>query len=120
VLFRSMPVAIVLMYLDPAGGFRGTMWWIIGAPIVVYQLGQMLDDYFLTPKIQGKSTDLDTPTVLFASIAGGILGGFYGLLIAIPVAACLKILIREILWPKVNDWLEGRAKDPLPISQSDE
>jgi len=116
----AMPVAIVLMYLDPAGGFRGTMWWIIGAPIVVYQLGQMLDDYFLTPKIQGKSTDLDTPTVLFASIAGGILGGFYGLLIAIPVAACLKILIREILWPKVNDWLEGRAKDPLPISQSDE
>jgi len=116
----SMPVAILLIYLDPPGGFRGDAhWWMIGGPIVVYQLGQMLDDYLLTPMIQGKGTNLDTPTVLFASIAGGILGGFYGLLIAIPVAACLKILIIEVLWPKINDWIEGRAKDPLPLSQSD-
>ncbi|MEQ9617368.1 MAG: AI-2E family transporter [Phycisphaerales bacterium] len=116
----SIPVAIALIYLDPPGGFRGEHWlWMIGGPIVVYQLGQLLDDYVLTPKIQGKGTNLDTPTVLFASIAGGILAGFYGLLIAIPVAACLKILIKEILWPKIDDWIEGRAKDPLPLSQSE-
>jgi len=117
----SMPVAILLLYLNPPDGFRGEhWWWMVGGPIIIYQAGQMLDDYLLTPMIQGKSTNLDTPTVLFASIAGGILGGFYGLLIAIPVAACIKILIVEVLWPKINDWIEGRAKDPLPLSQSEE
>lgn len=115
----GIPISIVLMLLavDPATAdtFRAQWWWIIFAPIGVYMVGQAADDYLLTPLIQGKSTGLDTPTVLFASLAGGVLAGFYGLLIAIPVAACIKILLREIVWPKFRDWAEGRAADPLPI-----
>jgi predicted PurR-regulated permease PerM len=117
----SLPVAIGLIYIDPPMGFRGEYHlWMIAGPIVIYQIAQLMDDYVLTPVIQGKGTNLDTPTVLFSSIAGGILAGVYGLLIAIPVAACIKILIREVLWPKIDDWLEGRAKDPLPIDHSDD
>ncbi|MFG0293491.1 MAG: AI-2E family transporter [Phycisphaerales bacterium JB050] len=119
----GIPISIVLMLLavDPAAAdsFRAQWWWIVFAPIGVYVLGQAADDYVLTPMIQGKSTGLDTPTVLFASLAGGVLGGFYGLLVAIPVAACIKILVREIVWPKFRDWAEGRAADPLPISTGD-
>ncbi|MEO1129829.1 MAG: AI-2E family transporter, partial [Planctomycetota bacterium] len=111
----GMPIAIVLMLLDPPTGFRGSIWWIILAPTVVYQAGQLLDDYVLTPRIQGKATGMDTPTVLFASIAGGILAGFYGLLVAIPVAACVKIMLREIVWPRFNAWARGEAYDPLPL-----
>jgi len=115
----GIPISIVLMLLatDPetADTFRGQWWWIVFAPIGVYMIGQAADDYLLTPLIQGKSTGLDTPTVLFASLAGGVLAGFYGLLVAIPVAACIKILMREIVWPKFKDWAEGRAADPLPI-----
>jgi predicted PurR-regulated permease PerM len=113
----GMPVAIVLMLLDPPTGFRGSIWWIIIAPTVVYQAGQLLDDYVLTPRIQGKATGMDTPTVLFASIAGGILAGFYGLLVAIPVAACVKILLREVVWPRFNAWARGEAYDPLPLGR---
>lgn len=117
----SLPVAIGLIYIDPPSGFRGEYHlWMIAGPIVVYQIAQLMDDYVLTPVIQGKGTNLDTPTVLFASIAGGILAGVYGLLIAIPVAACIKILIREALWPRIEDWIEGRAKDPLPIDHAEE
>ena len=115
----GIPISMTLMWLDPADGFRGAWWWILTAPVAWYFLGQALDDYVLTPKIQGESTGLDTPSVLFASIAGGALAGFYGLLIAIPVAACVKILLREIIWPKFNAWVEGRAKDPLPIGRSE-
>jgi predicted PurR-regulated permease PerM len=115
----GIPVSITLMLLavDPstADSFRGAWWWVVLAPIGVYMVGQAADDYILTPLIQGKSTGLDTPTVLFASLAGGILAGFYGLLVAIPVAACIKIVIREIVWPKFRDWAEGNAADPLPI-----
>ncbi len=113
----GIPLSVGLMLLaGPETGFRSEWWWQIGAPVAFYFLGQALDDYIWTPIIQGKSTDLDTPTVLFASIAGGALAGVYGLLIAIPVAACLKIIIREVLWPKFRAWAEGRRDDPLPIS----
>ena len=52
-------------------GFRGEWWWAVFAPIVYYNIGQALDDYVLTPWIQGESTGLDAPAILFASIAGG-------------------------------------------------
>lgn len=115
----GVPIAVSLLWLQGYGGFRGELWWVIGAPTVLYFLGQALDDYILTPKIQGKSTGMDTPTILFASIAGGALFGIFGMLIAIPIAACVKILIQEIFWPKFKDWAEGRAADPLPIENSD-
>ncbi len=114
----GIPATIIAMWLDPSGGFRGEWWWIVIAPVVVYNLGQAADDYFLTPAIQGKSTDLDTPSILFASLAGGILFGFYGLLIAIPLAACIKIALREVFWPRFKAWAEGHEADFLPIKRS--
>lgn len=114
----GLPVAIGLMYLDGPGGFRGEWYWMLFAPTLFYFVGQMLDDYIWTPMIQGKSTGLDTPVILFASIAGGALFGVFGLLIAIPLAACAKILIQEIFWPRFKDWAEGRSADPLPINEA--
>lgn len=114
----AAPIAMALMWLDPAGGWRGEWWWIIGGPLIVLAVAQFLDDYVLSPIIQGKATNMDTPTILFASIAGGVLAGFYGVLIAIPVAACLKILLREVFWPRFQAWTEGRVPDILPIRES--
>lgn len=111
----GVPVSIGLLWLEGHTGMRGAWWWVVGAPLGVYFIGQALDDYVFTPLIQGKSTGMDTPTILFASLAGGALFGVFGLLIAIPIAACVKILVQEIFWPRFKDWAEGRAGDPLPI-----
>ncbi len=111
----GLPISVSLLALQGHDGFRGEWWWIVGAPTGIYFLGQALDDYVWTPIIQGKSTGMDTPTILFASLAGGALFGVFGLLIAIPIAACVKILIQEIFWPRFKEWAEGRADDPLPI-----
>lgn len=111
----GLPISVSLLALQGHDGFRGEWWWIVGAPTGIYFLGQALDDYVWTPMIQGKSTGMDTPTILFASLAGGALFGVFGLLIAIPIAACVKILIQEIFWPRFKEWAEGRADDPLPI-----
>lgn len=100
----------------PLGEWQATWWWALAGPIAVHGVGQLLDDYILTPKIQGDKTGMDVPTILFASLAGGILAGFYGLLLAIPVAACVKIILREVIWPRIKAWADGRARDPLPVS----
>jgi predicted PurR-regulated permease PerM len=111
----GLPISITLLALQGHAGFRGEWWWVFGAPTLFYFMGQALDDYIWTPLIQGKSTGMDTPTILFASLAGGALFGVFGLLIAIPIAACIKILIQEVFWPRFKDWAEGRSADPLPI-----
>ena len=111
----GLPISVALLWLEAHSGIRGNMLWVFGAPTALYFLGQALDDYVWTPLIQGKQTGLDTPVILFASLAGGALFGVFGLLIAIPIAACAKILIQELVWPRFKDWAEGRASDPLPI-----
>lgn len=115
----SVPIVMVLMWLEPAtGGWQSAWWWTLAAPVLVYLGGQGTDDYVLSPTIQGRTTNMDTPTILFASLAGGILGGIYGLLVAIPFGACLKILLKEFVFPRIKAWGEGRASDPLPLGGS--
>ncbi|MFN5661974.1 MAG: AI-2E family transporter, partial [Planctomyces sp.] len=120
----GMIIAIALMWLEPStalfglfGGGGGAWWWIIGAPALIHGAGQILDDYILTPRIQGQSTGMDTPTILFASLAGAVLAGFYGVLLAIPVAACVKIALQRLFWPRFKAWAAGRASDPLPLKE---
>ncbi|MEO1583022.1 MAG: AI-2E family transporter [Planctomycetota bacterium] len=113
----GIPVSILLVQLENHTGFRGDLWWVIGAPTAFYFVGQALDDYVWTPLIQGKSTGMDTPTILFATLAGGALLGIYGLLLAIPLAACIKILLQEIFWPRFKQWSRGETPDFLPIGR---
>lgn len=113
----AVPVVILVMWLGGGGGsgWSGAWWFIIGAPIAIQLIQQILDDYILTPRIQGQATGISTPAVVFASIAGGLLAGLYGLLLAIPVAACIKIVLREFFWPRVQRWAKGQERDLLPI-----
>lgn len=118
----SAPIAMVLMWLNIGGSidaesWRASWWWIVGGPLLVLAIAQFVDDWILTPAIQGKSTNMAVPLIVIASIAGGTLAGFYGLLLAIPVAACLKIVLQEVLLPRVRAWSSGRAPDVLPWSR---
>ncbi len=115
--FVGVPLAMLLMWLQPGGAPFQEWWWIVGSPIALYMIAQFLDDYVLTPRIQGKATGMEAPSILFASIAGGVLAGVYGLLLAIPVAACIKILLREVFWPRFKAWSEGKEKDFLPVER---
>ena len=74
-----------------------------------------MEDYVLSPMIQGKATNLHPAVILLACIAGGSLAGIYGMILAIPVTACGKIMLDEVLMPRLKQWLEGRRQDPLPM-----
>lgn len=112
----GVPISILLMFLMPVGEPK-SFWYILLVPTLTYWVIQLTDDYIWTPLIQGKATDMDTPTILFAVLAGGILGGVYGVLLAIPVGACFKIVIKEVVMPRFREWAEGRAPDFLPIEE---
>ena len=69
-------------------------WIPIAEVIGVFAVGQFLEGNFLTPKLVGDSIGLHPVWVMFALLAGGVLLGFLGLLIAVPVAAIIGVLVR--------------------------
>ncbi len=114
----TLPISIGLLWFDQRGADEPmSIWLIILGPTIVYVIAQLLEGYVLQPLIHGKSTNLDAATIVAAVIACASIAGVYGALIAIPLTACLKIVITDVIWPRVQDWLEGRADDPLPIGR---
>ncbi len=66
------------------------IWAIIGMVVV-----QQVDNNLLAPKIVGDSVGLHPVFTMLAILIGGNVGGLIGMLIAVPVAASLKILISK-------------------------
>ena len=60
----------------------------------VFMLGQFIEGNFLTPKLVGESVGLHPVWVMFALLAGGVLLGFLGLMLAVPLAAIIGVLVR--------------------------
>lgn len=101
------PLAVGLTYADQAAG-GGQVDWLTAVvwPSVVYGLVQALEGWFLTPWIQSRAVDLSAVTVLIVVFVGGAVAGISGLVLAVPVAACAKILLREALLPRWREWAE--------------
>lgn len=105
------PLAILLKYLDAVAG-SGTQavdWLSIAVlPSIPYLIVQFLESWWLTPWIEGHTTNLSAVTVIIVVLIGGAVGGFLGLLLAIPVAASLKILLLELVLPRWEAWAAKR------------
>ncbi len=63
------------------------------AIIVFYTLARWIEDYVVVPKIIGHAVELHPLAVIFAVLCGETLAGGLGMLIAIPVAACIKLIL---------------------------
>ena len=90
-------------YLGPAtvvvlGGIATLVqfgdWQHLAGVAVVFTVGQVIESYWLTPKLVGDRIGLHPVAVIFAVLAGGTLFGFLGMLLALPVAAIANVLLR--------------------------
>lgn len=61
----------------------------------VFGVGQLLDGMLLSPLLVGDRIGLHPVAVIFAVMAGGQLFGFFGILVALPVAAIIVVLLRH-------------------------
>jgi predicted PurR-regulated permease PerM len=77
----------------------------------VFLAGQLIEGQFLTPKLVGERVDLHPVWVIFALLAGGVLFGALGLLLAVPVAATIGVLVRFALGRYLESPLY-RGSDP--------
>lgn len=114
VLLLAVPMLAVQQLSLPEAERMSLLWVVLG-PTIVFALVQALEGNVLTPIIAGRATNLDPVTVFVAILAGGSVAGVYGMLLAIPIAACAKILIRELALPRIRAWAAGTVNDPLPL-----
>ncbi len=62
----------------------------------VYGTGQLIEGFYLTPRLVGKRIGLHPLVVIFALLAFAQLFGFVGVLVALPVSAVLFVAIRRV------------------------
>ena len=68
---------------------------------------QQIENVTIQPWIQGQQTNLSTLQVFLAALVGVQVAGVFGVLLAVPLAACLKIVIVDYL--KTNkDYIEKK------------
>jgi predicted PurR-regulated permease PerM len=67
--------------------------WVVVIMVAV----QQIDNHFISPMVMHRAVKLHPVLVMVALLLGGTLAGFFGLLVAVPAAAVLKILAGH-LW----------------------
>ena len=65
--------------------------------VVLLFVYQQVENFFIAPKVMNRAVDLSPATVIIALMVGGSLAGLVGALLALPIAALIKIVIEDYL-----------------------
>ncbi len=80
-------IAALLQFADWSG---------VIAVAVIYGCGQVIEGFFLTPRLVGERIGLNPLAVIFALLAFGQLFGFVGVLLALPASAVLMVAFKHL------------------------
>jgi predicted PurR-regulated permease PerM len=82
--------------------FNGTGWQVIA--VGIYYLAYMqIEAYVINPRIMARAVQVPGVAVVIGALIGGTLLGILGALIAIPVAAAIQLIVREVILPRQNE-----------------
>jgi predicted PurR-regulated permease PerM len=90
---------IVLLCLIP--GLGSPLTAIVAA--IYYLIYMQIEAYVISPRVMNRAVSVPGAVVVIAALAGGALLGLLGALIAIPVAASILIIYRQVLIPRMNE-----------------
>ena len=90
----AVPAILVAFFVSPVRGLV-TLGYFIGY--------QQFENYVLVPKVMQNAVNLSPAAVIVSTLIGGSLFGFAGALLALPVAATVKVVI-------VETWLRDRGR----------
>lgn len=86
----GLALALLMSALDSSTG-----WGQLFGVVAVFTLVQTLEAYIITPKIVGERVGLSPLMVIIVVLVGGQLFGFWGVLLAVPAAAVLRVFLLD-------------------------
>jgi predicted PurR-regulated permease PerM len=89
-VLTTIVMTVLALFVSPLSGI------IVLAAMLVYM---QVEAYILTPRVMSKAVQVPGSIVLIAALAGGTLAGLPGALVAIPVAAGILLIIKEVVVP---------------------
>jgi len=81
--------------------FNGAGWEVL-VVAVYYVVYMQVEAYILSPRIMARAVKVPGVVVVIAALIGGTLLGILGALIAIPVAAAIQLILKEVVVPRQN------------------
>jgi predicted PurR-regulated permease PerM len=91
-------------------------WPLAVAAVVVLILVQQLDQRVLSRRLHTEAVRLHPVTVLLSLLIGGTLLGIWGMVLAVPVAASLKVILLHV-WDTRSQWPPRMV--PVPATEND-
>ncbi|HEX5286116.1 MAG TPA: AI-2E family transporter [Polaromonas sp.] len=92
--YLGFGLGLILAFL--AGILQFGSWYGVLVVAGVYGAGQLVESFYLTPRLVGERIGLHPLSVIFALLAFGQLFGFLGVLIALPTSAVLLVGVRRV------------------------
>ena len=79
----------------------------VSLPVALLTVGffvlyRLAEDYYLVPRIIGRAVEVPALVTVVAVLVGGALLGILGALVAIPLAAGVLLILREVLFPRLD------------------
>jgi predicted PurR-regulated permease PerM len=79
------------------------------ATIAFFVIYQQIENYVIAPRVMRRAIEIAPAAVIIAVLVGGTLAGFFGALLALPIAATIQIVVEQLY---VKDRIEEvRAAD---------
>ena len=70
--------------------------------VAFYVAYQQFENYVVYPRVMRRAVDVPAPVTVVAALLGGTLLGIVGALIAIPVAAAVLLVVRQVTVPRMD------------------
>src|SRR3989440_7699003 len=94
----------------------------VGAIAAMYTILRHAEDYFVIPLVIGRIVRLHPALVIFALLSGGAVFGLIGVVLAVPVAATLRLVLiyvnaklrDEDPFPRLEEELAEEGERPAP------
>lgn len=70
------------------------------ACVIFFVVYQQTENYLVAPRVMKRSVDVAPMVTVVAALIGGTLLGVVGALLAIPTAAAIALIVREVIMPR--------------------
>lgn len=92
-ILAGIPATLIGFMQDP----------MIGIVVALAYLGiNMIENYFLIPKIMNKAVGLNPVLVILALLIGAKVAGVIGILLAVPLAGAIGLFLKDVMEKKIT------------------
>lgn len=76
--------------------------WLGLATLVFFLVYQQIESYVISPRVMRHAVDVAPTANITAALVGGALLGLVGALLAIPTAAALTLVLKKVVFPRLE------------------